>query len=47
MRAKGLCQAAVTRKMKPLGPGRVAQLVAAVSQYAKVAGWIPSQGTYI
>ena len=27
-------------------PGQVAQLVRALSQYAKVAGLIPRQGTY-
>ena len=29
-----------------LGPGQVAQLVRALSGYAKVAGSIPGQGTY-
>ena len=29
-----------------MGPGQVAQLVGALSQYTKAAGLIPSQGTY-
>ena len=28
------------------GPDQVAQLVRALSQYTKAAGWVPSQGTY-
>ena len=34
----------VTRKEQ--GPGWVARLVRALSQHAKVAGSVPSQGTY-
>ena len=29
-----------------MGPGQIAQLVRALSQYAKVVGLIPGQGTY-
>ena len=32
--------------MKDIGPGQVAQLARVLPRYAKVAGSIPSQGTY-
>ena len=39
-------KAEIDIKYQPWGPGWVAQLVRALSRYAKVVGLIPGQGTY-
>ena len=36
----------VSLNLRSTGPGHVAQLVRALSRYAKVLGLIPGQGTY-
>ena len=41
-----ICKKHISKLTLNCGPGQVAQLVRALTQYTKVVGSIPSQGTY-